>query len=70
MQWSRVKSREQLSAAKPRVYDVRDDLAAYEMAAKQFSARWYDENAFVFHPDDFKGRIEQLTPEQLELAEE
>ena len=70
LKWSRVKARAQLSALQPRIYEIDDDLKSCERAAKEYINKWHLEEPFLFHPDDYAGMKEQLTPGNMAISQE
>ena len=70
LQWTRVKSLEQIRSQKLMVFDSEKDLQ-FDKSQKTIRAELnHNRGMFIFDPDDFKGQAQALAVESYRLPEE
>ena len=70
LQWTRVKSLEQIRSQKIMVFDSEKDLQ-FDKSQKILRAELnHNRGTFIFDPDDFKGQAQSMTVESFRLPQE
>ena len=70
LQWTRVKSLEQIRSQKIMVFDSEKDLQ-FDKSQKVLRAELnHNRGTFIFDPDDFKGQAQSMNVESFRLPQE
>ena len=69
-QWTRIRSRESMSHGKITVFDIEKDLEADKVLKRVRLGATREQGSFLFDPDLWKGREDELKLEQCKLSED
>jgi len=68
--WTRVRSRDTLSHQRITVFDIDNDLDKDKVLKRVREGAVREQGSFLFDPDEWKGRDDELTIKKSELSED